>query len=69
MLKTKVKSKIRKIPKKRIITFIALLVIISISVFSVYRLYAAFVDASDYNDSSLGNNGTVYINQLDETIG
>ena len=47
------------------ITFAAIFIIISISVVSVYRLYAAFVDSSSYTSSSLGNQ-IVYMNQLDQ---
>ena len=65
MLKVRFKNKLRRTSKKRIIIFVTLFVIISISVFSLYRLYAAFVDASSYEDSSLGDT-TVYVNQLDQ---
>ena len=65
MLKVRFKNKLRRTSKKRIIIFVALFVIISISVFSLYRLYAAFVDASSYEDSSLGDT-TVYVTQLDQ---
>ncbi len=65
MLRLKLKNKFRKISRKRIITFLAIFVILSISVISVYRLYATFVDADDYNSSTVGDT-TVYVNQLDQ---
>ena len=65
MLRFNFKNKFRRVSKKRFVLFIALLIIISVSMFSIYRLYAAFVDSSTYDDSSLGDN-IVYMNQLDQ---
>ena len=65
MLRFNFKNKFRRVSKKKFVLFIALLIIISVSMFSIYRLYAAFVDSSTYDDSSLGDN-IVYMNQLDQ---
>ena len=65
MLKIKLKSKLRKISKKRLVTLLAIFIILSVSIFSVYKLYAVFVSSDNYNSSSLSGT-TVYVNQLDQ---
>lgn len=58
------KMKLRKISKNRIVITSIAILLLGISAFSLYQLFAAFVDEEDYNSSQvLGN--TVYINDLD----
>lgn len=65
MLKFRIKNKLKRITKKRLVTLMAIFVILGISLVSIYRLYAAFVNSSDYTESSLGDT-TVYVNSLDQ---
>lgn len=65
MLKVRIKNKLKRITKKRLVTLMAIFVILGISLVSIYRLYAAFVNSSDYTESSLGDT-TVYVNSLDQ---
>ncbi len=59
------KFKIRKMSKKKAVRIITLILILSISIFSAYRFYAAFVDSNSYNSSTVDTD-IVYVNQLDE---
>ena len=61
------KFKIRRLNKKFFITILAIVLLFGVSLVSIYRFYAIFVEASDYHQgNSEVTSTTVYVNDLDK---